>query len=107
MNAARNSIGKLGNHLHQTSAERRQKACDCGTEGLKDKGLLQLEILKNDPFQNPPPYEKLIGDLAGAYSRRINIQHRLIYQYRENLLTLERACKGYAINFCAFRIKFA
>ncbi|MDP3331780.1 MAG: Txe/YoeB family addiction module toxin [Methylococcaceae bacterium] len=48
--------------------------------GLKDKALQLLEILKNDPFQNPPPYEKLVGDLVGAYSRRINIQHRLIYQ---------------------------
>lgn len=48
--------------------------------GLKDKALQLLDILKNDPFQNPPPYEKLVGDLADAYSRRINIQHRLIYQ---------------------------
>jgi len=48
--------------------------------GLKDKALPLLAVLKNDPFQNPPPYEKLVGDLAGAYSRRINIQHRLIYQ---------------------------
>ncbi|MGZ8916569.1 MAG: Txe/YoeB family addiction module toxin, partial [Methylobacter sp.] len=48
--------------------------------GLKDKAVQLLEILKNDPFQNPPPYEKLIGDLSGAYSRRINIRHRLIYQ---------------------------
>lgn len=39
-----------------------------------------LEILKVNPFQNPPPYEKLVGDLAGTYSRRINIQHRLVYQ---------------------------
>ena len=39
-----------------------------------------LEILKTDPFQNPPPFEKLVGDLDGAYSRRINIQHRLVYQ---------------------------
>lgn len=43
-----------------------------------------LDILKNNPFQNPPPYEKLSGELAGAYSRRINIQHRLVYQPREN-----------------------
>ena len=42
-----------------------------------------LEILKVDPFQNPPPYEKLIGDLAGLYSRRINIKHRLVYQVIE------------------------
>jgi len=48
--------------------------------GLKDKALPLLEILKKDPFQNPPPYEKLVGDLAGSYSRRLNIQHRLIYQ---------------------------
>lgn len=48
--------------------------------GLKDKALQLLAILKNDPFQNPPPYEKLVGDLVGAYSQRINIQHRLIYQ---------------------------
>lgn len=48
--------------------------------GLKNKAELLLEIIKNNPFQNPPPYEKLVGDLTGAYSRRINIQHRLIYQ---------------------------
>ena len=48
--------------------------------GLKDKALRLLEILTIDPFQNPPPYEKWVGDLAGSYSRRINIQHRLIYQ---------------------------
>ena len=48
--------------------------------GLKDKTLVLLEILKADPLQNPPPYEKLVGDLQGAYSRRINIQHRLVYE---------------------------
>ena len=48
--------------------------------GLKPKAEVLLEVLADDPFQNPPPYEKLIGDLAGAYSRRINIQHRLVYQ---------------------------
>lgn len=42
-----------------------------------------LEIIKENPFQNPPPYEKLIGDLSGAYSRRINIQHRLVYEIFE------------------------
>ncbi|MBK7648767.1 MAG: Txe/YoeB family addiction module toxin [Betaproteobacteria bacterium] len=42
-----------------------------------------MVILAENPFQNPPPYEKLIGDLAGAYSRRINIQHRLVYQVIE------------------------
>ena len=48
--------------------------------GLKPKALELLAILARDPFQSPPPYEKLVGDLAGAYSRRINIQHRLVYE---------------------------
>ena len=48
--------------------------------GLKDKAQVLLGILELDPFQNPPPYEKLVGDLKGAYSRRINIQHRLVYE---------------------------
>lgn len=48
--------------------------------GLKQKAQELLDILVNDPFQNPPPYEKLVGDLAGAYSRRINIQHRMVYE---------------------------
>jgi toxin YoeB len=51
--------------------------------GLKEKTLSLLEILKENSFQSPPPYEKLLGDLAGAYSRRINIQHRLVYQVFE------------------------
>ena len=48
--------------------------------GLKPKAGALLDILAENPLQNPPPYEKLLGDLAGAYSRRINIQHRLVYQ---------------------------
>ena len=48
--------------------------------GLKDKALDLLAVLAADPFQNPPPYEKLVGDLAGTYSRRINIQHHLVYE---------------------------
>jgi len=51
--------------------------------GLKDKAVALLEILEANPFQSPPPFEKLVGDLAGAYSRRINIQHRLVYQVLE------------------------
>lgn len=51
--------------------------------GLKDKAEYLLSILEEDPFQNPPSYEKLVGDLAGAYSRRINIQHRLVYEILE------------------------
>ena len=48
--------------------------------GLREKAEKLLGILQSDPFQNPPPYEKLVGDLSGAYSRRINIQHRLVYE---------------------------
>lgn len=48
--------------------------------GLRNKVLQLLEILKTDPFQNPSPFERLVGNLSGAYSRRINIQHRLIYE---------------------------
>jgi len=48
--------------------------------GLKPKALELLGVLATNPFQNPTPYEKLVGDLSGAYSRRINIQHRLVYE---------------------------
>lgn len=48
--------------------------------GLKESAQALLMILQENPFQNPPSYEKLVGDLSGAYSRRINIQHRLVYQ---------------------------
>jgi len=52
--------------------------------GLKLKAEVLLKLLEADPFQIPPRYEKLVGDLAGAYSRRINIQHRLVYQVLED-----------------------
>lgn len=48
--------------------------------GLRDKVQALLDLIEVDPFQNPPPFEKLVGDLKGAYSRRINIQHRLVYE---------------------------
>ncbi len=51
--------------------------------GLKGKAIELLEIIRNDPFRTPPRFEKLVGDLAGAYSRRINIQHRLVYEVLE------------------------
>lgn len=53
------------------------------SSGLKNKAQELLRLIEADPYQNPPPYEKLVGDLAGAYSRRINIQHRLVYQVIE------------------------
>lgn len=57
--------------------------------GLKEKALSLLAILRENPFQNPPAYEKLVGDLAGAYSRRINIQHRLVYAVIEDQKTVK------------------
>jgi toxin YoeB len=53
------------------------------SSGLKAKAQQLLTILQSDPWQNPSPFEKLVGDLSGAYSRRINIQHRLVYQVLE------------------------
>jgi len=57
--------------------------------GLRQKAEKLLEILSENPFQTSPPYEKLIGDLSGAYSRRINIQHRLVYQVFEEIRTVK------------------
>ncbi len=56
---------------------------------LKPQAQRLLEIIARNPFQNPPSYEKLVGDLAGAYSRRINIQHRLVYQVYETERTVK------------------
>ncbi|HEY9110113.1 MAG TPA: Txe/YoeB family addiction module toxin [Roseateles sp.] len=60
-----------------------------GARGLKAKAQELLAMLQADPFQNPPPFEKLVGDLAGAYSRRINIQHRLVYQVLDDEKTVK------------------
>ena len=65
--------------------------------GLKPKAEALLDILRADPFQTPPPFEELVGDLAGAYSRRINIQHRLVYQVlkRERMVKVLRMWTHY------------
>ncbi len=57
--------------------------------GLRQKAEKLLEILSENPFQTPPPFEKLIGDLSGAYSRRITIQHRLVYQVLQEIKTVK------------------
>lgn len=57
--------------------------------GLKPQAERLLEILNENPYLNPPPYEKLLGDLSGAYSRRINIQHRLVYQILDDINTVK------------------
>ena len=74
--------------LHYTK-QAQKDAKKLASSGLKTKAQALLLILEKDPWQNPPPFEKLVGDLSGAYSRRINIQHRLVYQ----VLEAERAVK--------------
>ena len=64
-------------------------ARNLSSAGLKQKAQLLLSVVAENPFQTPPPYEKLVGDLAGAYSRRINIQHRLVYQVLETKHTVK------------------
>ena len=61
----------------------RKDAKKLAAAGLRPKAEKLLDLLKEDPFRTPPPCEKLVGDLSGAYSRRINIQHRLVYQVLE------------------------
>jgi len=62
--------------------------------GLRPKAEKMIEILRENPYQTPPPFEKLLGDLSGAFSRRINIQHRLVYQ----ILDDEKVVKGHNIS---------
>lgn len=66
-------------YTHQAQKDAKKLA----SSGLKDKAKELLAVVRNNPYQTPPPYEKLVGDLAGACSRRINIQHRLVYQVLE------------------------
>ena len=74
--------------LHYTK-QAQKDAKKLASSGLKTKAQTLLAILEKDPLQNPPPFEKLVGDLSGAYSRRINIQNRLVYQ----ILEAEKAVK--------------
>jgi toxin YoeB len=74
--------------LHYTK-QAQKDAKKLASSGLKTKAQTLLAILEKDPLQNPPPFEKLVGDVSGAYSRRINIQHRLVYQ----ILEAEKAVK--------------
>ena len=74
--------------LHYTR-QAQKDAKKLASSGLKSKAQQLLSILEIDPWLSPPPFEKLVGDLSGAYSRRINIQHRLVYQ----VLEVEKAVK--------------
>ena len=73
----------------QYTKQAQKDAKKLASSGLKVRAKSLLAILEKDPWQNPPPFEKLVGDLNGSYSRRINIQHRLVYQ----VLEAERAVK--------------
>jgi len=74
------------NRFHQTSAKGRGKN---RSRRIKEKAEALLKILGENPYQTPPAYEKLVGDLSGAYSRRINLQHRLVYQIYEESETIK------------------
>jgi Txe/YoeB family toxin of toxin-antitoxin system len=62
------------------TSQARKDAKRLAAGGLKTQAIALLDILADDPYRTPPPFEKLVGDLRGAYSRRINIQHRLVYE---------------------------
>ncbi len=72
-------------YTHQAQKDAKKIA----SSGLKKKTLTLLSVLAENPVKNPPPYEKLVGGLNGAYSRRINIQHRLIYQVYKKSKTIK------------------
>lgn len=73
--------------IYTKQARKDAKKISCS--GLKPQVERLLEILQNDPYKTPPPYEKLVGDLAGVCSRRINIQHRLVYQILDDIKTVK------------------
>ncbi|MDO3377091.1 Txe/YoeB family addiction module toxin [Geoalkalibacter halelectricus] len=71
------------------TSQAKKDAKKLAASGLKPKAEKLLEILAQNPYQNPPTFEKLVGDLSGAYSRRINIQHRIVYQILEDIRTVK------------------
>ena len=79
----RKGIGLVSWSLIYTK-QAQKDAKKLSASGLKSKAIELLKVIEQNPFQNPPPYEKLVGDLSGAYSRRINIQHRIVYQVIES-----------------------
>ena len=70
------------------SKQAQKDAKNLTSSNLDKKAKELIEIIKKNPFQNPPPYEKLVGNLSGAYSRRINIKHRIVYEVRESYKTI-------------------
>jgi toxin YoeB len=84
----RSGVGLVSWDLVYTKQAQRD-AKKLAASNLRNKAQALLDIIQVNPFQNPPPYEKLVGDLAGAYSRRINIQHRLVYEVIESENTVK------------------
>ena len=76
--------GSVGAWTLAFSKAATKDAKNLSAAGLKPKTQALLNVLRTNPWQNPPPYEKLAGELAGAYSRRINLQHRLVYRVNES-----------------------
>lgn len=79
------------------TSQAKKDAKKLASASLKQTTQVLLDIIRQNPYQNPPPYEKLVGDLSGAYSRRINIQHRLVYQIldEENIVKILRMWTHY------------
>lgn len=71
------------------TTQARRDAKKLARSGLKPQAQRLLDLLADNPYRTPPPYEKLVGDLAGACSRRINIQHRLVYQVLDDIWTVK------------------
>ena len=71
------------------TSQARKDAKKLAAAGLRPKAEALFDILRKNPWQNPPPYEKLVGDLAGTLSRRINVQHRLVYQVLPDIKTVK------------------
>jgi Txe/YoeB family toxin of toxin-antitoxin system len=74
---------------HVFTKQAQKDAIKIAHSGLRPQAERLLEILKENPFKKPPPYEKLVGDMSVAYSRRINYQHRLVYQVLEDIKTVK------------------
>jgi len=83
-----NGVGLVSWRLVYTK-QAQKDAAKLAAAGLKEKAEELLTVLRENPFQTPPRYEKLVGDLSGAYSRRINLQHRLVYQVLQEERTVK------------------
>ena len=84
--------GSVGGWTLAFSKAAAKDAKNLSAAGLKTKTQALLDVLRANPWRNPPPYEKLVGELAGTYSRRINLQHRLVYRVNESESQVDVLC---------------